>query len=112
MLPTLPKSNPPASFRAVKYLSLLALLFLSGCETFTHIAVTDLSGAPISDWVAEGRVKKVEEGYLIKAVERTTPGPYPTRNRYPNGRVATVVGPNIILQEIEKPEWIAELERQ
>jgi len=110
MLPALPIQNHPATFRAVKYLSLLATLALTGCQTFTHISVTDLQGDPISDWVAEGRVRKVPEGYLIKAVERRTPPPYATENRYPNGRVATVVGPNITLQEIEKPDWIKDLE--
>jgi hypothetical protein len=110
MLPALPIRKHPATFRAVKYLSLLAMLALTGCQTFTHISVTDLQGDPISDWIAEGRVRKVEEGYLIKAVERRTPPPFPTLNRYPNGRAATVVGPNITFQEIDKPDWIADLE--
>jgi hypothetical protein len=106
----LPIQKQPATFCDVKYLSLLAAFALTGCQTFTHISVTDLQGDPISDWIAEGRVKKVPEGYLIKAVERRTPEPYATLNRYPNGRAATVVGPNITLQEIEKPEWIKEME--
>jgi hypothetical protein len=110
MYPTLPTTNHPANFRAVKYLSLVAMLFLSGCETFTHIAVTDLQGEPISDWIAEGRVRKSDNGYLIKAVERRTPPPYPTLNRYPNGRAATVIGPNITLEEIDKPDWLSEME--
>lgn len=110
MLPTLPRFVPPASVRAVKYFLLLAVSFLAGCQTYTKISVSDLAGAPISDWVAEGKVKKVPEGYIIKAVERDTPPPYPTHNRYPNGRVATVVGPNIILQEIDKPDWLVELD--
>jgi hypothetical protein len=110
MQQTLPTTHRPASLRPVKYLSLVALLFLSGCETFTHIAVTDLQGAPISEWIAEGRVKKSQGGYIIKAVERRTPPPYPTLNRYPNGRIATVVGPNIVLQEIDKPDWLSDME--
>ncbi len=110
MLPTLPRIQRPATVRSVKYLSLLALTFLGGCHTFTQLSVTDLSGDPISTWVAEGRVRKVPEGYLIKAVERNTPTPYATNNRYPNGRAATVIGPNIILQEIDKPAWLVELD--
>jgi hypothetical protein len=110
MLPTLPRSNRPATVRPVKYFLLLAVSFLAGCQTYTKISVSDLSGAPISDWVAEGKVKKVPEGFIVKAVERNTPPPFPTHNRYPNGRVATVVGPNIILQEIDKPDWLVELD--
>jgi hypothetical protein len=112
MLPTLPRFKRAATLRPVKYLSLLALTFLTGCQTYTHLAVTDLQGQPISDWVAEGRVHKVPEGYLIKAIERKTPAPDAICNRYPNGRAATVVGPNIILQEIEKPEWLSDMEIQ
>lgn len=85
---------------------------LSGCATFTEIKVTDLQGEPISTWIAEGRVKKLNSGYAIKAIERTTPPPYPTNTRYPQGRAAMVVGPNITLQEIEKPEWVSEMEVQ
>ncbi len=111
MLPTLPTLNRPATNRSVKYLSLAAaLLCLSGCATFTQITVTDLHGDPISTWLAEGKVRKGGGGYIIKALERTTPPPYPTTNRYPNGRIATVVGPNIVLQEVEKPAWVDEME--
>ena len=111
MLPTLPTPNRPATNCCVKYLSLAAaLMCLSGCTTFTEIKVTDLQGDPISTWVAEGRVKKMNGGYAIKAIERITPPPYPTTNRYPLGRAAMVVGPNITLQEIEKPEWVSEME--
>ncbi len=110
MLPTLPPPKRPATNLAVKYLSLAALLCLSGCATFTEIKVTDLQGDPISTWVAEGPIKKANGGYAIKAIERSTPPPYPTHSRYPNGRAAMVVGPNISLQEIEKPEWVSAME--
>ena len=102
----------------MKYLPLLAFALLAGCETpqpsdhrkYTKLSVTDPSGDPIAEWVAEGRVKETDQGYEIRAVERRTSAPYPATMRYPNGRDATVVGPHIILDEIEKPDWLKSLD--
>ena len=113
---------------SVKYIPLLALILLASCETpqrkgkvaYTKLTVTDTSGDLIAEWVAEGRVKKSgaargalvksEEGYTIMAVERLSGAPYPQHLRYPNRRVATVVGPNIVLEKIGKPDWLKELD--
>ncbi len=108
----------------MKYLLLLAFALLAGCETtrskkksddeddrkYTKLSVTDLSGNMMSEWLAEGRVKKAEQGYTINAVERHTAPPYPTDSKYPNGRICTVVGPNIILEDVEKPDWLKKLD--
>ena len=116
-----------ATVHAVKYFLLLAFALLAACENtrtrkepdadgdsrkYTKLSVTDPSGDLISEWIAEGSVKKSDQGYTIKAVERRTPGPYPTDSQYPNGRVSTVVGPNIVLEDIKKPDWLKKLDEK
>ena len=116
-----------ATVRPVKYFLLLAFALLAGCENtrtrkepdadgdsrkYTKLSVTDPSGDLISEWIAEGSVKKSDQGYTIKAVERRTPGPYPTDSQYPNGRVSSVVGPNIVLEDVEKPDWLKKLDEK
>jgi hypothetical protein len=114
----------------VKYLPLLAVVLLAGCETlqnnkeveYTKLTVTDPSGQLVAEWIAEGRVRKAgsaagslkrpDEGYDIMAVERRTSPPHPLTLRYPNRRAATVVGPNIVLEKIEKPEWLKQLDSE
>ena len=104
----------------MKYLLLLAFALLAGCETplpmnkthYTRLTVTDPSGDPVAEWVAEGRVKKTDQGYDIQAVERKSGPPYPISTHYPNRRAATVVGPNIVLEDIEKPDWLGKLDRE
>ena len=116
------RARAAASFRVVKYLLLLAFALLAGCETnktkgfdkdsskYTKLTVTDLTGDVVSEWIAEGQVKKCDQGYTVKAVERRTAPPDPTRSKYPNGRMSTVVGQNIILEDVEKPEWLKKLD--
>ena len=102
----------------VKYLPLLAAALLAGCETpqhstrskYTKLSVTDQTGDTIAEWVAEGKVEKTDQGYEIHAVERRTGPPDVITAQYPNGRAATVVGPNIVLDQIEKPEWLRKLD--
>jgi hypothetical protein len=110
-----------AIVRPVKYALLLAFLFLAGCETtksdkdanrgkYTKFTVTDASGDIMSEWIAEGRFKRSDQGYEITAVERHSAPPYPVISQYPNGRHATVVGPNIVLERVEKPDWLKKLD--
>jgi hypothetical protein len=103
----------------VKYIPLLAFVLLAGCETtphseergkYTKLTVTDLAGDPVSEWIAEGHVSPVEQGYQIRAVERKTAPPQSMAMRYPNGRTATVAGQNIILEEVPKPDWLKKLD--
>jgi hypothetical protein len=110
-----------ATVRPVKYVLLLAIVLLAGCETakhkkdvgkYTRLTITDPSGDLISEWIAEGHVKKTEQGYEIMAIERRTAPPYPITSQYPNGRRSTIVGPNIILEEIEKPRWLKKLDHE
>jgi hypothetical protein len=101
----------PATFRRVKYLTLIALVALTGCQTrYTRLNVTDYTGTRLATWVAEGPVKKHEQGYSIRAVERRSGGAYPITSRYANGLRAIVTGPNITREEIEKPAWLEELD--
>ena len=102
--------NRPASFHTVKFLPLLALAFLTGCQTYTKLSVTDHQGDRIADWIAEGSVKKVDQGYAIKAVERHSGPPNEVVNKYPNGWRTTVVGPNIVRQYVDKPAWLFDLD--
>ncbi|MCX6982602.1 MAG: hypothetical protein NTV08_17900 [Verrucomicrobia bacterium] len=118
------RAHTAATVRAVKYLLLLAFALLAGCETtrtkdsaankdcqkYTKLTVTDLTGDMVSEWIAEGRVKKADQGYTIKAVERRSGPPNPTESKYPNGRISTVAGQNIILEDVEKPEWLKKLD--
>ncbi len=104
--------NRPATFHTVKHLPLFAIVFLSGCQTqYTRITVRDFENQPMVEWIAEGRVKKVEQGYSISAVQRTSGGAYPKASKYPNGWRTTVTGPNIVKQPVDKPDWLAGLDR-
>ncbi len=103
--------NRPASFRAVKFLPLIAIAFFSGCQThYNKFTVTDSQGHRVATWVSEGHVSRVETGYKIRAIERLSGPPYEVETRYPNGWKTTVVGPNIVREEVPKPEWLMELD--
>jgi len=107
---------------AVKYLPLLAFLLLGGCESqlpadkthtkYTRLTVTDSRGEFTAEWVAEGRVKKTDQGYDIDAVERKSAPPFPQTIHYPNRNPSSVTGVNIILEEIEKPDWLKKLDAE
>jgi hypothetical protein len=98
----------------MKFLPLLGLtmlLALTGCQTtYTRLTVTNYDGEPVSDFVAEGAINKREHGYDIRAVERYVEGPTPVTRRFPNGWRTTVVGANILVQEVDKPAWLAAID--
>ena len=102
----------------MKYFLLLAFALLAGCEStspdgktkYTRIVATDPSGDRIAEWIAEGRVKKTDQGYDIQAVERKSGQPFPISTRFPNRRAATVVGTHIVLEEIDKPAWLSTID--
>ncbi len=119
--PRLPSLAVAATLRTVKYALLLAIALLAGCENqntkpgpptqkYTKLTVTDLTGDLVSEWIAEGRVKKSDQGYTIRAVERWTAPPYPIHSQFPNGRPSTVAGQNIVLEDVEKPAWLKKLD--
>ena len=93
---------------AMKFLPLVALLaLLTGCQTtYTKLTVTDFDAEPISEFIAEGLVWPLDQGYRIRAVERRVEGPYPVVRRYPNGWRTTVVGANILRERVPKPAWL------
>lgn len=91
---------------------LVALPLVTGCECFsfshpdyTHLRVTNPRGEVIADWVAKGRVCRVDEGYRILALERTDGPPSRGTVRYPDGWRVTVVGPYIHQWPCDKPLW-------
>ena len=94
----------------MKFLPLLGLtmlLSLSGCQTtYTRLTVTNYDGEPVSDFVAEGMIHKREHGWDIRAVERCVAGPTTVRRRFPNGWRTTVVGANILVEQVGKPAWL------
>ena len=95
----------------MKFLPLLALLALTGCTTtYTRLTVTNFDGERVSDWVAEGSVVRSEQGYQIRAVERTAEGAHPVTRRYPNGWRTVVVGAHVVMEEIDKPAWLVALD--
>ena len=103
--------------RAVKFsrlLSALAMLSLcAGCQTtrYTKLRATDYSDRLIAEWVAEGDIDKVENGYRITAVERLSGPPFMTLSKYPDGWRTTVTGPHIVRWRCGKPLWLYDLER-
>jgi hypothetical protein len=98
----------------MKFLPLLALAAvtaLTGCQTqYTKFTASDLEGRPIVEWIAEGSKRKTDQGYQIKAVERSTFGVDPVHTRYPNGWRTIVTGPTIIFEPTSKPLWLAEID--
>jgi hypothetical protein len=93
--------------RFSRYLWLsLALPFLTGCDTYTQLRVTNPRGELIANWVAHGWAWPVEGGYRITAVERTNGSPYSRTTRYPDGWRTTVVGPYIHKSECARPAWM------
>jgi hypothetical protein len=95
----------------MKFLPLFALLALAGCQTtYTRLTVTNFDGERVSDWVAEGPVRRTEQGYAIRAVERSVEGAHPVTRRFPNGWRTIVVGANILQEEVAKPAWLESLD--
>ena len=95
----------------MKFLALFALLALAGCQTtYTRLTVTNFDGERVSDWIAEGPVRRTEQGYAVRAVERSVEGSHPVTRRFPNGWRTIVVGANILQEEVEKPAWLVALD--
>ena len=92
-------------------LALAALVALTGCETkYTRLTAANHEGTVSTVWIAEGETRKVDQGYRIKAVERSTYGTDPVSTRYPNGWRTIATGPTILLEPADKPQWLAELD--
>src|SRR5688572_10175945 len=63
---------------SMKFLPLFALLAFTGCQTTYHrVTVTNFDGEPVSEWVTEGPVRRTDQGYAVRAVERSAYGAYP-----------------------------------
>ena len=95
----------------MKLLPFIAVLALTGCQTtYTRLTVTNFDAEKVSEWIAEGPVRRVDQGYVIRAVERRTEGAFPVVLRFPNGWKTTVVGTNIIQEDTDKPDWLVALD--
>jgi hypothetical protein len=91
--------------------ALAALVALTGCQTtYRRLTVTNFDGEPVSTFVSEGRIYKREHGYDIRAVERYVDGPHPVSRRFPNAWRTTVVGANVVVEEIDKPDWLVAMD--
>ena len=92
-------------------LALAALATLTGCETqYTRLTSANHEGTVSAVWIAEGPTRKIDQGYRISAVERSTYGTDPVSTRYPNGWRTIATGPNILLEPVSKPHWLVELD--
>jgi len=97
------------------FMPLVAALAMTACETapyYTKFRVTNVRGELIADWTAEGPFRKIESGYRIKAIERTSAPPRAQITRYPNGWNTIIDGPHIVHQECGKPYWLYQLDGQ
>jgi hypothetical protein len=91
----------------MKFLPLFGIVLLTGCQTtYHHVTVTNFDGEVVSEWVTEGPIRRNDQGYAVRAVERTVYGAHPVVRRFPNGWRTNIVGPNILREEVEKPDWL------
>jgi hypothetical protein len=93
----------------VRILPLLVFLCLAGCQTtakYTKFRVTNYRGELVADWIAEGSFRKVDKGYQIKAIERTSGPPFSRTIHYPNGWRTVIDGPHIVYWQCGKPFWL------
>jgi hypothetical protein len=72
--------------------------------------VTNYRGELVADWIAEGPIRKMDNGFHIKAVQRTSAGPGAQTTRYPNGWYTFVNGPHIVYWDCGKPLWLYRFE--
>ncbi len=107
--------------RCLLPLGLLVPLFWTGCAgsggkrppeplTYSRVTVASFRTRPIAEYIAEGKVRKEEDGYRFTAVERTIFSPHRINIRYPIGRPVTVVGSHVIIKSVEKPAWLQRLD--
>jgi hypothetical protein len=104
---------------ALRVALLILVLTVAGCHTaadttsatqYMKLRVTNYRGELVADWIAEGPVQKTDNGYRIKAIERTSPPPGAETTRYPNGWNTFVNGPHIVRWPCGKPLWLYQLD--
>ena len=101
---------------------LSTMLFMVACSTkptiqlsptgYTHLRVTNHRGDTEADWIARGRIRRVDEGFAIKAVAWQGSGPYRSESRYPEGWKTIVSGPHITYWNCDEPLWLFQLENK
>jgi hypothetical protein len=113
--------SPPVNRTRLIFFLLAAMAF-TGCATsytnnvftrnrnYRKVRETDLQGHLIADYIAEGNVWTYGKGYRFKAVQRTNGGPLRVTSRYPQGRMMTIYGPNIVIMPCGKPRWLYEID--
>jgi hypothetical protein len=96
-----------------RVIMLVVVLASAGCETsrrYTKFRVTNYRGELVADWIAEGNYRKVDNGFRIKAIERTSGPPHSLTTRYPNGWNTHIEGPHIVYWQCGKPWWLYQLD--
>ena len=113
--------KPSHSFLLLAALGATALF--SGCAhssrelvvlpvpNYSKIVSSDFEGRWIAEFIAEGKVRKVEGGYSFTAVQRRIFRPVPMEFHYPLGRPMTVIATNVIVTPASKPLWLEKLDQ-
>ena len=82
------------------------------CELpYWQVVTTDVEGCWISEYIAEGDVMPICNGYAFRAVQRWTFQPVILTYKYPLGRYVKVLTPNIIITPTCKPLWLKILDQ-
>ena len=77
------------------------------CElSYWQVVSTDVEGCWISEYIAEGDVTPVCDGYRFRAVQRRTFRPVTLTYRYPLGRDVKAQAPLLIVTPTCKPLWL------
>ena len=101
--------------RTELFLIAVVVGLLGGCAThrealcelpYWQVVVTDVEGCWISEYIAEGDVTPICNGYCFRAVQRRTFRPWILTYKYPLGRPVKVQAPNIIITPTCKPLWL------
>src|SRR5690606_18672217 len=103
--------KPLSWFPFLFALTLVALL--SGCAStrpvrvsstpYSSVVTSDFEGRWIAEYIAEGDVKKTEDGYRFNAVQRRIFQPATLEFLYPLGRPVTVLASNVVVTPAPKP---------
>ena len=108
-------------FRLVAVLCVLGCLggSLGGCASwrrqdvtfpYWRVVTTDFQGRWIAEYVAEGPVKKVEEGFTFVAVQKRLFSSETLEFHYPLGRPLVVGASNVVVTPTGKPLWLARID--
>lgn len=99
--------------------SLLVVGLLTGCSCFSwrhpqprfyKVTTADFEGHPVAEWICEGKIHRVQDGYHFWAMQRRIFKPRILEFHYPFGRDVTVNASNVIIAPTCEPLWLARIE--